>query len=355
MISQNSFFKKWILRVKSGERSDQGVIERQIYALHLREDLCLLSHNIVFKGGTSLSLLSDEFPRFSVDIDILVDPAFKDFFALEKLNQIIPNSRFTRVDEDIRIPRYDIDKRHFAFFFDGVFSSNAYILLDIVFAPSHYQDIQRVGIKNHLLDTAEPVTMVDVPSVHDLLADKLGAFAPNTIGKKLGEGRDIEVIKQMYDVSFLMKHYSLSPSFDRIYMAMANAEIARRGLTCDFKTPIYDPVRTAGVILTKGKTDPSQYAILKEAIRKFVYYVRDLSFTIEQAKICAIYAIYASLLVLSEGKESFDRLSERQLELRSAYRVFIPVKKWLRRTDGELFMVLEKCLQVTEFFDIDIN
>jgi hypothetical protein len=259
------------------------------------------------------------------------------------------------VEEDIRVPRYDIDKRHFAFFFDGVFSTNAFILLDIVFAPTHYQDIQHVGIKNYLLDTTEPITMVDVPSVHDLLADKLGAFAPNTIGKKLGEGRDIEVIKQMYDVSFLMKHYSLSPSFDQIYMAMANAEIVRRKMTCDYRTPICDTIRTAGIILTEGKTDSSQYVILKEAIRKFTHYVRDLSFTVEQAKTCAIYAIYASLLVLSGGKESFDRISERQLELRSTYRVFIPVKKWLRRTDGKLFVVMEKCLQVMEFFEIEID
>jgi predicted nucleotidyltransferase component of viral defense system len=70
MISHKCFTKEWILSTKGGERSDQGVIERQIYALHLLEELCLLSRNFVFKGGTSLSLLTDEFPRFSVDIDL---------------------------------------------------------------------------------------------------------------------------------------------------------------------------------------------------------------------------------------------------------------------------------------------
>jgi predicted nucleotidyltransferase component of viral defense system len=354
MISKNSFSKEWILRVKGSERNDQSVIERQIYALHLLEELCLLSQTFIFKGGTSLSLLTDEFPRFSVDIDILVDPASKDFFCLENLNRITEHSRFIKVKEDVRVPRYDIDKRHFVFFFNGIFSMNAYVLLDIVFDKSHYQDIQRVRIKNYLLDTSEDVTRVNMPSIHDLLADKLGAFAPNTIGKKLGEGRDVEVIKQMYDVWFLMKHYSLSPSFDQIYLAMANAEILRRGLTCDFKTPIIDTIRTAGNILTEGKLDPNQYVLLKAAIRKFVNYVRDLTFTVELAKTGAIYSIYAALLVLSGGKDRFDQFSNEQVEFLDSYKVFIPTKRWLRRANNELYELFDKCLHVMGYFSIHV-
>ena len=115
MIKQNSFAKEWILSTKGNERNDQSVMERQIYALHLLEELCLFSRDFIFKGGTSLSLLTDEFPRFSVDTDLLVDPSFKDLFCLEKLNQIIANSRFIKVEEDISVPRYDIDKRHLHF------------------------------------------------------------------------------------------------------------------------------------------------------------------------------------------------------------------------------------------------
>lgn len=133
MISKNSFSKEWILQVKGRERSDQSVIERQIYALHLLEEICHLSQHFIFKGGTSLSLLTDEFPRFSVDINILVDPEIKDIFCFDNLKKITDRSQFMRVEEDIRVPRYDIDKRHFTFFFNGVFSRNAYVLLDIVF------------------------------------------------------------------------------------------------------------------------------------------------------------------------------------------------------------------------------
>ena len=354
MISKNSFSKEWILSVKGNQRNDQSIIERQIYALHLLEELCFLSLDFIFKGGTSLSLLTDEFPRFSVDIDILVNPEFKDFFCLENLNRITKHSRFVEVKEDVRVPRYDIDKRHFVFYFNGYFSTYTYVLLDIVFDNYHYQDIQDVGIKNYLLDTSGEVTKVKVPSIHDLLADKLGAFAPNTIGKKLGEGRDVEVIKQMYDVFFLMKHYSLSPSFDQIYITMANVELLRRGLTCDFKTPLFDTIRTAGNILTEGQLDPSQYVLLKGAIRKFVSYVRDLTFTVDSAKTAAIYSIFAALLILSGGKDRFDQFSNEQVKFLDSYRVFIPAKRWLRRVNNELYELFDKCLHVMGYFSIQV-
>ena len=138
-------------------------------------------------------------------------------------------------------------------------------------------------------------------------------------------------------------------------MKMAQAELERRGMIGDYKTPIYDSIRAAASILTEGKINPSQYVFLKDALRKFIYYVRDLSFTVEQARICSIYTIFAALLVLSGGKDNFDQIAENHRDFRNSYRVFIPAKKWLRRTDEELFILLDKCLNVMEYFAIDID
>jgi predicted nucleotidyltransferase component of viral defense system len=89
MIDKQTFSKEWILKVKGDERSDQGIIERQIYALHLLETLRNSFENFIFKGGTCLSLITKEFPRFSVDIDILVNPQFKSFFDTTNLSMMI--------------------------------------------------------------------------------------------------------------------------------------------------------------------------------------------------------------------------------------------------------------------------
>lgn len=45
---------------------------------------------------------------------------------------------------------------------------------------------------------------VTIPDLNCILGDKLTAFAPHTTGIPLGVGKDVEVLKQMYDVASLI-------------------------------------------------------------------------------------------------------------------------------------------------------
>lgn len=354
MIKKSCFTEEWILKVKGKERNDPSVIEKQIYALHLLEELNLVFDEFIFKGGTSLSLLVDDFPRFSVDIDILVDPKNKNVFTIENLQKVIDNSLFKRIEENVRQPKHNIDKQHFEFYYDGVYGKETFILLDVAYGLNHYSDVQKVKISNYLLEVIKDISEVSVPSVHDFIADKLGAFAPNTIGKKIGEDRDVEVIKQMYDVSFFMKHYSLKPSFEKIYIKMATSEIISRGLDCDYKDTLYDTIRTSSNIVVEGKLNTNQYKLLKVAIRKFSSFVKDYNFNVESSKNCAIYSMYASLLVLSGGKQKFDNNVKKLTMYPNSYRVFKPVMKGLRRTNNQVFVILEECLLVMSSLGITL-
>lgn len=47
--------------------------EKVVHAFNLLERLARENIDFIFKGGTSLMLLLNEFNRFSVDIDILMD------------------------------------------------------------------------------------------------------------------------------------------------------------------------------------------------------------------------------------------------------------------------------------------
>ncbi|XMB72292.1 nucleotidyl transferase AbiEii/AbiGii toxin family protein [Mycoplasmatota bacterium WC30] len=355
MISKDNFTKEWILEVKGSERSDQAIIERQIYALHLLEEFTKEFTNFIFKGGTALSLISNEFPRFSIDIDILVDIKHKTFFTLDNLNKVLNHSEFTRVVENIRQPKHNIDKQHFEFYYDGVFGSNVYVLLDVVYAESHYHEIVDLEIKNRLLKQVGKPLKVKVPSIHDLLADKLCAYAPNTIGKKLGDGRDIEVIKQMFDVAYLFDHYPLNPTFHNIYKSIAKEEILSRELSATFKETVLDTIKTSLNIILEGKLDSIQYTALKSAIRRFVSFVRDNSFNVESAKICAIKNIFASLLVLTEGYKEFEVILLNQDFFLPEYKVFKSTKKWLRLTNPEQYRIFDNCLKVMTFLKIKIT
>ena len=220
MIRENSFTEEWILSIKGKERSDQGIIEKQIYALHLLEELNAEFKDFIFKGGTSLSLISEEFPRFSVDIDILVHPKHKSFFTVENLGNIITHSRFKRVEENIRTQKHNIDKQHFEFYFDGIYGSDLPILLDVVYAETHYQDIVQKEINNYLIDVDDEKSIVSIPSVHDLLSDKLCAFAPNTIGKKLNDEKDVEIIKAAVPASYRREKHPARKTFQAIRIAV---------------------------------------------------------------------------------------------------------------------------------------
>ena len=355
MISKKCFTEEWILEVKGNERSDQSIIEKQIYALHLLEELNIEFSYFIFKGGTALSLISDTFPRFSVDIDILVEPRRKEFFTIKNLDKIISHSEFKSVEENYRQPKHNIDKQHFEFYYDGVYGENLYILLDVVYAKSNYSDISLLEVKNRLIDIEGIISKVQVPSIHDLLSDKLCAFAPSTIGKKLGDGRDVEVIKQMYDVAYLFDHYPLNPTFHSIYKAIASQEIENRNLIITYKETAVDTILTSLNIITEGKIEKKQYPLLRSAIRRFGSFVRDYSFNVEKAKLCAINNLYAALLVLTEGSIKFDDIVKQDKDYSPEYRIFIPTKRWLRLTNPDKYDLFDNCLKVMSYLEIQLK
>ncbi len=355
MIDKQTFSKDWILQVKGNERSDQGIIERQIYALHLLETLRNNFENFIFKGGTCLSLISKEFPRFSVDIDILVNPQFKSFFDIENLSEMIKDSEFESVTVDDRQPRHDIDKQHFVFHYKGVINGETSILLDVVYDESKYRDLSQLKIMNYLIKTTNPYISVTAPSVHDLLADKLCAFAPNTVGKKLNEDRDIEVIKQMFDVSFLMKRYPLSPSYKKIYEDITQAEIKRRNLDIKVDDVLNDTIMTSLNIISEGVINPTQYQFIKSAIKGFASFTRDFSYNVDKAKESALDVLHAALLVYTENEESLLRIAEEQVDYLSEYRHLKNSRKKLAVINPELPELFNRYLKCMAYFVIQIK
>lgn len=352
MIDKQTFSKDWILKVKGHERSDQGIIEKQIYAMHLLETLRKGFADFIFKGGTCLSLVAKEFPRFSIDIDILVEPRFKAFFNEGNLSNIIKDSQFNQVKENVRKPKHDIDKQHFEFYYDGPINGQTYILLDVVYDESKYETVNQLNIKNYLIKTNEPYLTITVPSIHDLLADKLCAFAPNTTGKKLNEGRNIEVIKQMFDVAFLMSHYPFSPSYKTIYHNIAQVEIKRRNLELQVIDVLNDTIKTSLNIISEGILDSAQYQSIKSAIRGFSSFTRDLSFNVDKAKEAALNVLHASLLVYAGNEENFLKIAEEETVFLNEYEIFKNSRKQLATISPTLPLLFNKCLKCMTHYKI---
>src|SRR4030042_1447754 len=209
MINIDSFSKEWIesFRMqKQYAKISSGHLEKMIHSLSLIEWLVLEGFDFVFKGGTCLVLLLKEASRFSIDVD-LTTPISKE--QLEKhLDNIIEKSYFTKWELDIeRSFKNKFPKAHYYLSFESKYTSEAsYILLDVVFDASPYSETQKASIQSNWIKTDEPIIVVKVPTIDAILGDKMTAFAPNTIGIPYQKGKDIEIIKQLFDVYHLIDY-----------------------------------------------------------------------------------------------------------------------------------------------------
>ncbi|WP_455023213.1 nucleotidyl transferase AbiEii/AbiGii toxin family protein, partial [Oribacterium sinus] len=228
-----------------------------MYAFGLLEAITTVGMPFVFKGGTSLMLLLEHPLRLSTDIDIIVKPGTNVNEYIEKASKIFP---FASFEEQRRVGKNNIEKRHFKFIYESPINHrNIYILLDIIFEEPGYSKIIERPIKSGLIKVEEPQLQVLVPSVECILGDKLTAFAPHTIGVLLHANKDMEIIKQFYDVLTLIdvvEDYSL---VRETYYRLAPNEIAYRGIDITPEDALMDTFMTAASISSRGKIEKEDY------------------------------------------------------------------------------------------------
>lgn len=102
MIKAVSLSSEWISEKKKRFSKDPTIVEAMIYALYLLEHLRHTDLEFTFKGGTSLVLLLDQPKRFSVDIDIVLNPSITRDILEAHLSKIVASSAFTGMELDER-------------------------------------------------------------------------------------------------------------------------------------------------------------------------------------------------------------------------------------------------------------
>ena len=165
--------------------------------------------------------------RFSIDLDIVMAT---NRGLEEALRSVLQQGVFHRFEEDERPS--EVPKRHFKFFFRSTIESKeSSILVDILFEENPYPACQLVAIQSDLVITEGEITQITCPAPECLLGDKLTAFAPQTTGILYGKNKELEIIKQLYDLGSLFNIaidlYLVVTTFHTI----ATKELAYRGLT----------------------------------------------------------------------------------------------------------------------------
>lgn len=209
------------------------MLERALHAFALLGHLAESELPFVFKGGTSLLLHVPKMRRLSIDIDILcAAPAAELDKILAEVASVPPFNRFA---EDERGYRGLPGRRHFKFYFTSLIPGNPapFVLLDVVEESQVPHDVISKPISPQLLEIKREI-LVNIPTIESLLADKLTAFAPHTVGVPVArsDGKAIEpmqIMKQLFDVGEL---FSLAHDLDavrRVYGRVFEQENSYRG------------------------------------------------------------------------------------------------------------------------------
>jgi predicted nucleotidyltransferase component of viral defense system len=203
MISNKSFQREWILQVVKEKfpKTDPGLAEKVIHALALLEKLKASGVDFIFKGGTALLLSLKSLNRFSIDIDIIMPAKPKN---LDTLLQTIGTGAFTGYEIDARENKLAVEKGHYRFAFDSKFNPLPQeIILDVIFDTPTYIKTRKLPLISPFVQSEGNFLEITVPTLEGLLSDKLSTLASGTIGIPFGQGRELQIAKQLYDVARL--------------------------------------------------------------------------------------------------------------------------------------------------------
>lgn len=303
MISPECFTTEWII-AKSKEYGypDKNIIEKVIRAFALLDMLAASGCPFHFKGGSCLMLLLTDQPyRLSIDIDIICPPGTNIEPYLDKFQEY----GFKKYESIQRLQRgTNIPKSHSKFYYDIAYIAEStrkdHILLDVLNEDCHYSDTKTVPIVSPFIRMDGDTGSVVVPSIGDILGDKLTAFAPNTTGIPYFKGEtdcSLEIIKQLYDVGRLFDKISdlkiTSQSFKRI----AEIELSYRNLPNNLNLILEDIRQTALCMATRGKEGKGNINMLTSGVGRIKSFMFQSNYTLEKAITDAAKAAYVATCI----------------------------------------------------------
>ena len=173
---------------------------------------------------------------------------------------------------------------------------------------SPYDQVVTKPIRNDLLVTVPEDLVVTMPTMECILGDKLTAFAPHTTGVLLGEGKELEIAKQMFDVAALAERMQDQKQFRATYDKAVVEELAFRGLELEKEKVLKDTIRACISIISRGEYDKEDYVEYLKGIRSLTDHILGKKFTPEIAaeKACSVMCLAASALTQTDYPKIAD-------------------------------------------------
>lgn len=300
MIHKDSLKEKWITNVAKQHKSDPILVEKVVRALSLLEHLQNSKLDFIFKGGTALMLLLKKPKRFSIDIDIIISK--KPDNMEQVLDTVLGSSDFLEYNIDERQSKSNIEKEHYKFYYTPVTNARAeqeYILLDVLYEESHYGEYTNdIEIESSFIKSEGENVKVSVPIPEAILGDKLTAFAPNTTGVPYGREKEVEIIKQLFDVGHLFDMVRDISIVSKVFTQFAQTELAYRELKELNKDDVLNDIfQTALLMGTRGKSGLGDYNELQKGVQNIKNYIFSENFHIQRSMVPAAKAAYIAKML----------------------------------------------------------
>lgn len=353
MISKDSLHIDWITKVSTANRkADKILVEKVIRALLLLEGLVKQNLDFVFKGGTALMLILDSSKRLSIDIDIIIEKEPKNLEEI--LKALLEEQGFIRFELQERKTSSKIHKAHYKFFYQPIHKTQAAeesILLDILFEKVGYSKVNQVPITSKFVITKGDPIQVSVPSVEDILGDKLTAYAPNSTGIPYFKGKtsmSMEIMKQLYDVGNLVDIAEDGALVKRTFVNFASTELKYRNqskLTVD--DVLDDIYQTSLCLVSRGVDGKGDFDHLQTGIQRVSRFIFSESFHIDRAITFASKAAYVSALIKSNNSEIEKFKNPAVMKDWVIEEPFWPRLNRLKKSNPEAFFYWYKIFELT--------
>jgi len=333
MIDTNCLRSDWTDNFKKKDKYskiDPALLNKMIHALFLLELLQSSGLDFVFKGGTALILLLDKPQRFSIDIDIITEESQE---TLEKvIENILHGEVFLRYEYDERRSFIrGIPKAHYKFYYKS--------------------DYQTEPVSIILLENTGKSTMVKVPAIDAIMGDKMTAFAPATIGVQYGQNKDLQIIKQLFDLSKLFTVFSDLDVVYKTFVAVALAEIKYREKTIAINDVLDDIIKVGFLIakrgISKDVNEQAQYRELTSGLLKIKSFLISEKFRIDEAIEASAKIAYLAAKFKNKDFSNIEYYSKKA----NSPMPFIEIKEYsflnkLRKLPNESFYYWRKTIEL---------
>ena len=314
MILKESRDLEWIQELRSRYQfTNPTLIEKTIRAFSLLEALSVSGCPFVFKGGTALMLHLNSAKRISIDVDIICKPGTD---VIAYLSKTAGDYGFGNIVSGERVSRTNVPKTHAKCYYTVSYKTNPLllegaqeekILLDVLFDDVEYHELVKKPIVSPFLQSDDNPVYVSMPSLMDILGDKMTAFAPNTTGIPYFKDEkrcSMEIIKQLFDVASIFDQTTDFEVARKTFARIVPVELAYRSKQdLGVKDVLDDILNVSRIICTWGYDDAFQHGELADGVVRVRDFIHSERYNYDSAVVNASKAAYLAALTLAGKNE----------------------------------------------------